>query len=340
MIYGGVVADRMNRRNLILITQTSMMILAFILSFLTFLNIINPWQIIVLASLLGIANAFDAPARQSFILEMVDRNSLTNAIALNSTMFNLSMAFGPAIGGLLYSHIGPGWCFLINAVSFIAIIIALFLMKFNTKKTIYNNSSSLVDIKNGFKYVIKEPVIITLILLVGSIGLLALSLLTLLPAWSVIILKSNAKTYGFLFFFRAIGMLLGSLLIASFGHFKFRGKLLSISSIIFPITLFIFAFINYIPLSMFVIFLSGIFTIFVLNLANSLVQTRALDQFRGRVMGIYSLIFFGVSPLGSLFSGLIAKSKGEQFTFIIFSSLLFLFIISLLFFQPHIQSSE
>ncbi len=340
MIYGGVIADKMSRRKLILITQTSMMILAFILSFLIFLHIIQIWHLIVLALLLGIANAFDAPARQSFILEMVDKKTLTNAIALNSTMFHLSMAFGPAIGGLLYSHIGPGWCFFINGVSFIAIIIALTLMKLKKKEIINNNSPIFVDIKDGIKYVIKEPLIRTLILLVGIIGLLGLSLLTLLPAWSEIILKSDVKTYGFLFFFRAIGLLTGSLFIASLGHFNFRGKLLSLSSVIFPITLFIFAFIKNIPLSMFLIFLSGIFTILVLNLANSLVQTRALDQFRGRVFGIYSLIFFGLSPLGSLISGLLAKSKGEQLAFIIFSSLLLCFTISLLFFQSHLRSAE
>lgn len=340
MIYGGVIADKMSRRKLILITQTSMMILAFILSFLIFLDIIKIWHLIVLALLLGIANAFDAPARQSFILDMVDKKTLSNAIALNSTMFHLSMAFGPAIGGLLYSHIGPGWCFFINGVSFIAIIIALSLMKLNKKEIIYNNSSTLVDIKEGIKYVIKEPLIRTLILLIGIISLLGLSLLTLLPAWSEIILKSDVKTYGFLFFFRAIGLLLGSLLVASLGHFNFKGKLLSISSIIFPITLLIFAFIKNIPLSMFVIFLSGIFTILVLNSANSLVQTRALDQFRGRVMGIYSLTFFGLSPLGSLIAGVIAKTKGEQLTFIIFSGLLFCLIVFILFFHSHLHSAE
>lgn len=340
MIYGGVIADKMSRRNLILITQSSMMILAFILFVLIFLNFINPWQLIILALLLGIANAFDVPARQSFILEMVDKKSLTNAIALNSTMFHLSMAFGPAVGGLLYSHIGPAWCFFINGVSFFAIIIALLLMKLDTKEIIKNNSKIITDIKNGIKYVFKEPLIRTLILLIGIIGLLGLSLLTLLPAWSVIILKSNAKTYGFLFFFRAIGMLAGSLLIASLGHFNFRGKLLSISSIIFPITFFIFAFIKNIPLSMLLIFLSGIFMILVLNLANSLIQIRAMDQFRGRVMGIYSLTFYGLSPLGSLLSGLFAMSIGEQLTFIIFSLLLLCFTVFLLFFHPHLRSME
>src|SRR3989304_5482417 len=129
MLYGGVIADRMSRRALLVITQTCMMFLAFLLAGLTFTGRVQAWHIVVMAFLLGTANAFDAPARQAFVLEMVDRQHLTNAIALNSTMFNLATAVGPAVAGITYSLFGPAWCFTINAFSFLAVIVALLLMK-------------------------------------------------------------------------------------------------------------------------------------------------------------------------------------------------------------------
>ena len=340
MLYGGVVADRMSRRNLMIITQTSMMILAIILSILTFLNIIRPWHIIILAAFLGIANAFDAPARQAFVLEMVDRHALTNAIALNSTMFNLAMAIGPAAGGILYGIVGPAWCFVINGVTFIAIILALVSMKLKKNNIVKNNSSSFTDLKNGLKYVIKEPRIRVLILLVGIVGLFGLGLIALFPAWSIKILKTDSEIYGFLFFSRAIGMLVGALTIASLGHFKFRGKLLTIGSLFFPLMLIIFAFVRWIPLSMFLLFLNGLFMIFVFNLTNSLVQSTAKDEFRGRVMGLFSLAFFGFMPLGALLCGVFATFFGETATFVLFSIILFIFAIFIWLRFPHIRSSE
>ena len=333
MLYGGVVADRMSRRNLMIITQTSMMILAFILSILTFLNLIRPWHIIILA-------AFDAPARQSFVLEMVEKHALTNAIALNSTMFNLAMAIGPAVGGILYGYIGPAWCFVINGVTFIAIILALVSMKLKKTKIVKNNSSHISDLKDGIKYVIKEPKIRTLIMLVGVVGLFGLGLIALFPAWSKKILQRDSAVYGFLFFSRAIGMLVGALTIASLGHFKFRGKLLTIGSLFFPIMLFIFAFVRWIPLSMFLLFLNGLFMIFVFNLTNSLVQSISKDEFRGRVMGLFSLTFFGFMPLGALLCGVFATFFGETATFVVFSIVLLIFAIFIWLRFPHIRSSE
>jgi len=340
MMYGGVIADRMSRRTLMIITQTSMMIVAFILAALTFLNIIQPWHMFLLAALLGVANAFDAPAKQSFILEMVEKHALTNAIALNSTMFNLAMAVGPATGGILYGIIGPGWCFVINGVTFIAIILALLLMKLKKNNIVKNGKSALTDLKDGIKYVLKEPKIRTLILQVGVIGLFGLGLIALFPAWSKKILHRESAVYGFLFFSRAIGMLAGALIIASLGHFKYRGKLLSLGTFLFPIMLIVFAFMRWIPLSMFFIFLNGLFMIFVFMLTNSLLQSISKDEFKGRVMGIFSLSFFGFMPLGALLCGVFADFFGETLTFVVFSTILLGFAIFTFFYYPHIRSSE
>jgi MFS family permease len=163
MLVGGVAADRVSRRMMMVITQTSMMILAFILAGLTFTGQVQPWHIILLAFLLGTANAFDAPARLALAPELVDKRDLTNAIALNATMFNLATVLGPTIGGLIYAAFGPGWCFMINGLSFIAVIVALLLMNLpKSEKPLKRRPSAFKEIKQGFGYIFTQPVILAL----------------------------------------------------------------------------------------------------------------------------------------------------------------------------------
>lgn len=150
-LYAGVIADRISRRKLLIITQSSMMLLAFVLAFLTFSQLVQPWHILTLAFFLGIANAFDAPARQSFTIEMVDRQDLTNAIALNSTMFTSALVVGPAVGGLAYAALGPGWCFTVNGITFIAVISALFLMKLQPPPPRPVKANSWAELLEGLK---------------------------------------------------------------------------------------------------------------------------------------------------------------------------------------------
>src|SRR5208337_2829985 len=187
-LYGGVIADRVPRRRLLVITQTLSMLLAFVLSALTFARLVMPWHIIVLAFSLGVVNAFDAPARQSFVLEMVDRSVLTNAIALNSTMFNTAMAFGPAIGGIVYALVGPGWCFTINGLSFVAVIAALASMRLPQWSPPAARASALADIREGFHTVVTYKRILAIIGLLCSVSLFGASFVTLIPAWAVQVL--------------------------------------------------------------------------------------------------------------------------------------------------------
>src|SRR5262249_16874675 len=180
-VYGGVIADRMPRRTLMLITQTAMMILAFVLAGLVFAGLVQPWQIVILAFLLGVANAFDGPARLAFVVELVDREDLTNAIALNATMFNLATATGPAVAGLTYALIGPAWCFTLNGLSFLAVITALLRMKLPPKPAA-RRASTWADLGEGVRYIAREPAIRTLIGLVGMTSLFGISFATLFPA--------------------------------------------------------------------------------------------------------------------------------------------------------------
>ena len=310
-LYGGVVADRVPRRTLMLITQACQMLLAFALAAVTFLHAVQPWHILVLAALLGVTNAFDAPARQSFVLEMVEREDLTNAIALNGTMFNAATAVGPAIGGLVYAWLGPAWCFTVNGISFVAVIIALALMQLRSFTASATHATALADLKEGLRYVAGHSRIRTLIALVAVFTMFGMSFITLMPAWAVTILRGDATTNGLLQSARGVGALIGALGIASLGRFNFKGKVLTVGTLAFPVTLLAFSAVRWLPLSLLTLVVAGGSVVMVMNLANALVQTLVADRLRGRVMGIYSLVFFGSITIGGLLIGTIAERIGE-----------------------------
>ena len=313
-LLGGVVSDRMPLRKLLLITQTTMMILAFILAALSFLGDIQPWHIVMLASGLGVANAFDAPARQSFVVELVEREDLGNAVALNSTMFNLGAAIGPAVAGVVYAVLGPGWCFTINGASFIAVISALLMMRLKPKPPRLRTDSAFADLKDGLRYVVSHPTIRILIAVTMVTTIFGMSFAILLPAWSVKILGGDATTNGFLQSDRGAGSLIGAFMVASLARVKIKGKLLTLGSLIFPVLLLVWSAMRWLPLSLLVLVGVGWGTMLVLNISNILGQLHVPDQLRGRVMSIYTLVFFGMFPLGALLSGTAAEVIGEPTT--------------------------
>ncbi|MBC7360962.1 MAG: MFS transporter [Candidatus Aminicenantes bacterium] len=312
MLYGGVVADRIPRRRILIITQSTLMILAFILAALVFLHLVKPWHIIILAFAGGIVNAFDAPARQAFVMEMIEPDALTNAIALNSAMFNTAQALGPAAGGIIYAAMGPAWCFTINGISFIAVIVALALMKLKPFKPRETDNSLVQDLKEGISYVLNHPTIRILVLTVAITTLFGRAFITLLPAWAVQILHGDARTNGFLQTASGLGALVGALFIASFSQHLSRGKLLTIGTFLFPVSIILFALSRFLPLSLLLLFFSGIAIIMIFNLCNALVQIHTPEAIRGRVMSIYSFVFFGFMPFAALWIGGAAHLLGEK----------------------------
>lgn len=310
-LYGGVIADRVPRRTLLLLTQTVQMLLAFALAALVFTGLVQPWHIVGLSLLLGVANAFDAPARLAFVRELVDKDDLTNGIALNATMFNLATTTGPAVAGLAYNLIGPAWCFTLNGISFLAVIGALLQMRIAPRPPAPSGASAWNDIKEGFGYILREPSVRTLIALVGVTGCFGISFATLFPAWAVRILGGDAATTGLLQSARGLGALCGALVIASLGRFQFKGKLLTAGTFAFPALLILLTFTNWLPLTLLILVGAGLAVIMIMNLANALVQTLVPDALRGRVMAVYSMIFFGMMPIGALWVGLIAEVAGE-----------------------------
>lgn len=311
-LYAGVIADRIPRRTLLLITQTAQMILAFALAALVFTGLVLPWHIVGLSLLLGIANAFEAPARLAFVRELVDnKDDLTNGIALNATMFNLATTTGPAVAGIAYTLVGPAWCFTLNGVSFLAVIGALLRMRIAPKPPVQSGASAWQELKVGIRYIVHEPAVRTLIALVGVTGCFGISFATLFPAWAVRILNGDAATTGLLQSARGLGAFIGALLIASLGRFHFKGRLLTGGTFAFPLLLIALTLTDWLPLTLIILVASGLAVIMIMNLANALVQTLVPDELRGRVMAVYSMIFFGMVPLGALWVGLIADYVGE-----------------------------
>ncbi len=339
-LFGGVISDRMSLRNLLLITQTTMMILAFVLAGLTFFGHIQPWHVVLLALGLGVANAFDSPARQAFVAELVEREDLGNAIALNSTMINLAIAIGPAIAGVVYAALGPGWCFTINGISFIAVISALRLMRLKRQPPRTNMGTALGDLKDGLRYVVSHPTIRVLIAVTMMTTIFGMSFFVLLPAWSVKIMGGDSTTNGFLQSARGIGSLIGALMIASLAHIKIRGKLLTLGGLVFPALLLVWSAMRWLPLSLLLLVGVGWGTMLVLNIANILGQLNVPDRLRGRVMSIYTLAIFGTFPVGALLSGTAAAVIGEPATVALGASVMLAFAGFLWLRMPHLRSVE
>lgn len=321
-LYGGLIADRVPRRTLLIFTQSFMMVLAGILAFLTFAGSVQAWHIVLLAFLLGTANAFDAPARLAFILELVPREDLTNAVALNSTMFNAATAVGPAVAGMAYAAFGPAWCFTINALSFIAVILALMRMQLKSPPIKAARGRAMEDIRQGFHFVRSDPIVRTLVMYLAAVSFLGMGFVTLMPAWAVKVLGGGATTNGWLQSARGVGALCGALLTAALSQRALRGKLITIGTFAFPLALFGFALIRWLPLSLAALVVIGLSLMIYMNNSNSMVQTQTPDELRGRVLSIYSLSFFGLMPLGALFAGALATRWGEPLTVMLAATLL------------------
>lgn len=336
-LYGGVVADRISRRLLLLITQVSMMLLAFIMAGLLFSHTIQPWMILVMAFFLGTANAFDAPVRQAFVPELVPPEDMTNSIALNSTLFNTGAVVGPAAAGIAYAAFGAGWCFTLNGISFIAVIIALLMMRLQPFTPPERKSTALEDIKDGFIYVRSNPTMLLFISAIGVIGAFGFSLTTLFPAWSVKILHGDVTTNGLLMSARGLGALIAALMIAAFSARRMRGKLWTIGSFILPVTMGILALVHWLPLTLILLVGVGWGLMTMANNGNALVQSQVSNAYRGRVMSIYTLVFFGVAPLGALLVGTLASKAGEPVAVLFNAVMMAVFAIFIWFRKPELR---
>lgn len=317
--WAGVIVDRVSRRGLLMMTQTGSMLLAFVLAVLSFSGAVKEWHIIALAAMLGIVNAFDAPARQAIVPEMVGKGDLPNAIALTSMMFNSARVIGPALAGLLLAIIGAAWCFTLNGISFLAVIIGLWLMKMPPHRPAHNPDSPWQQLVGGVKYTARNREMSALILLSLVFSVFGISYSTLLPAFVEKVLHQGALAYGWVTAASGVGAVSGAFLLATrFGDGR-RGKLLVLTNIAFPLLLIAFSFVSYFPLSLVLSFGLGIGFMMQFTNLNTLLQTRVADGFRGRVMALYTLTFFGLAPFGNLLIGFLGQKLGLGWAMTLFA---------------------
>jgi MFS family permease len=317
--WGGVIVDRVSRRNLLMLTQTGSMLLAFALAALTFSGVIREWHVIVLAALLGVVNAFDAPARQAFVPEMVGKEDLPNAIALNSMMFNSARVIGPALSGMLLAIVGAAWCFTLNGISFLAVLVGLWLIKLPPHQASPNPPSPWKQLVSGVQYTARSHEMSALILLALVFSIFGISYSTLLPAFVEKVLHGDALAYGWVNTATGLGAVSGAFLLAHRVSHGRRGQLLVLANLAFPLILIAFSFTSFYPLALVLAFGLGVGFMTQFTTINTLLQTRVEDAFRGRVMGLYTLTFFGFSPFGNLLIGFLGEKLGLSLVMTLFA---------------------
>jgi len=286
---------------------------------LTFANVIQEWHVVVLAGLLGVINAFDAPARQAFVPEMVGKEDLPNAIALNSMMFNSARVIGPAAAGLALALVGAGWCFTINGISFLAVLLGLWLMKLPARERIVHTTSPWQQFVSGLQYASKHRELAALILLSLVFSVFGISYSTVLPAFVENVLQRGASAYGWVNTATGLGAVTGAFLLVHHAIHGKRGKLLVLTNIAFPLILIAFSFTTSFPLSLLLACGLGLGFMMQFTTINTLLQTRVEDEYRGRVMALYTITFFGFAPFGNLLMGFLGEKMGLGTTMALFA---------------------
>ncbi len=329
-LFGGVLIDRYPKKNILIIAQFSSMVFALILGFLTVFGAVTLWQIIVIAFLLGLVNAIDMPGRQAFTVEMVGKEDLHSAIALNSGIFNGARVIGPAVAGILIASIGTGGAFILNGFSFMGLVVALQMMKV-TEKVHSVHPNAVQAIKDGLHYAYNHQLIKTLLLYTGIVSVFGWSYTTIMPVVAEEVFHKDASGLGTLYMVAGLGALIGTVLVSSVSKKMNPVVFIFSGAIIFSLSLIAFSFMNNFAASLVFMFFSGLGLIMQFATMNTTIQRSVEDSLRGRVMSLYTLMFLGLSPIGSFQIGLIAEHMGAMFAIrvgaiviLVFSILLFM----------------
>lgn len=332
---GGYFGDRYNRYYGVIATQTVSMLLAFALAALTFAEAITVWELMLVAFLVGIVNAFDVPIRQAFLVQMVVKEDLPNAIALNSSIFNGARVVGPAIAGFALAWKGPAWCFLLNGISFLAVLAALLAMRIQKLVVKRPEGSPFQNFIQGFRFAMGDLPVRSALLLLSLLSLLGLQYSVFLPIFASDVLHRGAKGFGLLMSTAGIGAVLGALYFAGRTNYKGLARWIAGTSLVCGIGLVLFSQSRVFWVSATVLLFVGFAATVQMAATNTVVQNRVPDELRGRVMAVYATMFMGVQPIGSLMAGGVAKHIGAPYTLTIFGvlvtmgSLIFLFRVAL-----------
>jgi predicted MFS family arabinose efflux permease len=330
-LFTGVLIDKTPKKRVVIATQVISMLQALTLFFLVHFGTVQYWHILLLAFILGCTNSIDMPARQSYVIELVGRKDVTNAVGLNSTIFNLARIVGPAIAGILMTGIGIDWCFLINALSFIAVIIGLVFITHEGYPVAPPKKESVIhDIRDGLLYVYRTPILLKTVLIIFFISVIGFNNNVLIPVFAKNILGLKEKGFGILLSAFGVGSVIGALTTTMRANKGVpRPRLLIISSLFLGAALFSMGFASSIYIASLVIALCGIFGIWFFSMANSILQLSSDDRYRGRVMSVYAMVFAGSTPVGSFMAGFLAEHVGVGRTFILAGIVIVLAIIIL-----------
>ena len=326
-LYAGVVADRHDKRAILILNQTAAMLLAFVLAALVYWRVVTVWQIALIGLLTGIANTFDMPTRQSFVVDMVGKENLLNAIALNSSMFHTARIIGPALAGVLIAHIGMDGCFFLNGLSFLAVIAGYAAMRMPAHVTAENHPSLRHATLEALRYVRDDRVLRTIVLMQAVVSVFGLPYAVLMPVFAREVLHTGASELGYLLAANGIGALLGALTLASLGEHVHQRRLFFGGLLGFCGLVIAFAWSTCFWLSAVLLLCAGYCMIIAFATANTTVQTRTPDHLRGRVMGIYVLAFLGLNPFGALLAGSVAHAINASIAVTIGEAICFIAIL-------------
>ncbi|UZR96490.1 MFS transporter [Chondrinema litorale] len=329
-LYGGIISDRYNRHKVVLYTQIASMVQATILAVLVLMGDTEIWHILVLITILGVINAFDIPARQSLVHQLIeDPDDLPNAVALNSSVVNIARLVGPALSGVILSTLGAGICFSINALSYLAVIVSLLFLKLKPQIIKPKKQSNLVEIKEGFNYLKSNQILAPITLYIAVVSFLILPYNTLLPEFAKEIFHGDAQTYGYINSSIGFGALLGTFFLASIKSESKQRMVLLLNSFLLGLSLIAFSFINYLPVALLISVIAGFSGLTQSTICLTIIQTRSDPDMRGRMISLFAMAMFGMLPLGSLLVGTISHNLGSSHT-ILFEGILAI-VVSIVF---------
>jgi MFS family permease len=311
---GGSVADRYNRHHIVVATQVASMCLAGLLAFLTLTHRVQVWHLMAIAAALGLVNAFDIPARQSLVVQLVAREDLPNAIALNSSMFNGARIVGPAVAGLLVATVGEGWCFFANAVSYVAVIVGLLYMRVPPAPKAERPASALAHAVEGFRFAFRSRPIRTLLLILGLVSLMGTPYSVLMPIIADRTFHAGARGLGILMGASGIGALIGALSLARRTTLQGYGRTIALAASGLGLSLMAFSTARHLWLAVVLLVPVGYAMMTQMAATNTLIQSMVPDALRGRVMAMYSMMFMGMAPVGALLAGGLADHLGAATT--------------------------
>ncbi len=314
-LYAGVIADRVDKRRVIILMQVAFMIEAFTVSILVWTGVIAVWQVLILATILGIASAFDIPMRQSFIVEMVGKDDLMNAIALNSSLFNAARVIGPAIAGILIGAVGIAACYFFNGLSYVAVITGLLMMRLPNNPRPAKSTSAWTGFREVLAYLRGDRRLRVLMILTAIISVFGFPYIAMMPVFARHVLHRGAGGYGALTSSIGIGAVIGALGIAlASARIRRRGRLMLVGGTAFGLLLIVFSTSRSLALSMVLLALTGCAMIVNNSITNTMLQMGAPDHLRGRIMGFYSFVFVGMAPFGAFLFGAVAEHAGVPTT--------------------------